>query len=434
MLFKIAWRNLWRNRRRTMLTLAAIGLGLTLLIAMVSFVYGMQEMMIEQVARSSNGHVQLHHPEYLEKRTARLVMRDASRLTKAIEAVPGVRGFSARLLFSGAIRSSRASAVHVVRVVAVDPDQERRFSSLAEKVIRGEFVAPPPETQDPDAPARVRGRHGVLIGKKLAAHLKADLGSKLRLDTAGFQGTTVAGAFYVTGILETGSDLFDKHTVMVALSDMQAVTGAGDVAHEISLMVDPEVDPAALVIRVQEAIAALPDQGSLGPIAVQTWWEVLPDIKQMIDMTGAWNGVLYMLMMVILSAGILTTLFMAVFERRREFGIQLALGTRGVTLFWAVMLEALFIALLSAALGLAFGGAIVAYLVRHGLDLSWLMGGFDFAGMFIENVYRGSAAPRVFVEPTLVVMTATMLFALWPAAKVARMRALDGIRQGGVTG
>jgi putative ABC transport system permease protein len=434
MLIKIAWRNLWRNRRRTVLTLAAIGLGLTFLIAMVSFVYGMQEMMIEQVAKSSNGHVQLHHPEYLEKRTARLVMRGASRLNRVIEGIPEVSGFSSRLLFSGAIRSSRASAVHVVRVVAVDPERERRFSSLADKVIKGGFVTPPPEAQDPDAPARVRGRHGVLIGKKLAAHLKVDLGSKLRLDTAGFQGATVAAAFYVTGILETGSDLFDKHTVLVALADMQAVTGAGDVAHEISLMVAHEVDPAALAARVQEAITALPDAGAVGPVVVQTWWEVLPDIKQLIDMTGAWNGVLYLLMMVILSAGILTTLFMAVFERQREFGIQLALGTRGRTLFGAVMLEALFIALLSAALGLAFGGLIVTYLVQHGLDLSWLMGGFDFAGMFIENVYRGSATPRVFLEPTLVVVTATVLFALWPAVKVARMRALDGIRQGGVRG
>lgn len=428
MWWTMSWRNLWRNRRRTMLTIAAISLGQLVLIMMVSFMSGFNELMLEQVARSGMGHVQLHHPEYLEKKTAGLVMPDAARVTAACDAVDGVEGVSPRLIFSGAIRSSTSSTVQVVKVMAVDPEREARFSAIADKVIEGGFVTPPEGANDPDAPLRVRNRRGVLLGAKLAKHLKVELGSKVRLDTAGFQGATVASAFWVTGILKTGSDSFDKHMVMVPMDAMQEATGAGDVTHEISVMVtDPE--------RIEEVAAAIRNALDLsdepgGAIVVQPWWEVSPDIKQMLDLSESWNAFLYMLMMVILSAGILSTMFMVVYERRREFGVQLALGTGPGALFRGVMLEALWIALVAAALGLVMGGVAVYFLKTYGLDLSFIVGGFDFQGMFIENVYRGSADPKVFIDPTLVVVIGTLLFALWPAIRVARMKAIDGIRQG----
>lgn len=434
LLLKMAWRNLWRNRRRSLLTVSAIGLGLAILITMVSWMEGMFEMMIEQVARSSMGHVQIHHPEYIEKKSAKLTMPSASRLTTLLEAVEGIEGVSPRLLFTGSIRSSRSSSIHVVKVVAVDPVRERRMSGLPDKVIEGGFVVPPPETLEPDAPARVKNRKGILIGAKLARHLKAELGSKVRLDTAGFQGNTSAAAFYVTGILKAGSDALDKSMVMVSLADMQAVTGAGDRIHEATLVVDDVTAVEDVVRRIEVAVTGANGDGSLGDLAVQPWWEISPEIKQMLDISDAWNGIMYLLMMSILSAGILTTMFMVVFERTREFGVRLAVGTRPRNLFLGVMLEAILMALLASVVGLVAGGISVAYFVHVGIDLSSLAGGWEFAGIFFENVYRGSAAPKVFIEPTIVVFVGTILFALWPSMRVARMKALDAIRQGGVTG
>jgi ABC-type lipoprotein release transport system permease subunit len=434
MWWSMSWRNLWRNRRRTLLTIAAISLGQLVLIIMVSFMSGMFDMMLEQVAKSGMGHVQLHHPEYLEKKATGLSMPDAGKIIAAVEAVDGVEGVSPRLLFSGAIRSSTSSAVQVVKVMAVDPEREARFSALAQKVVEGGFVTAPEGAGDPDGPVRLRNRKGILIGAKLAQHLKVELGSKIRLDTAGFHGATVATAFWVTGILRTGSDSFDKNMVLVPLAAMQEATGAGDVIHELSVMVSDSgrIEDVAASIR---GVLELPADGTVAaggpPIVVQPWWEVSPDIKQMLDLSGTYNGFLYMLMMVILSAGILTTMFMVVYERRREFGVQLALGTGRLQLFWGVMLEALWIAMVAAGVGLILGAIAVYFLVTYGLDLSFIVGGFDFQGMFIENVYRGSAALEVFVGPTLVVIIGTVFFALWPALKVARMKALDAIHQGG---
>jgi len=403
------------------------------LIVMVSFTEGMKEIMVEQIAKSSMGHVQIHHPDYLEKRTTTLVMRDASRLTKVVSEVEGVKAVSSRLLFSGSIRSNTASTVRVVKVSAVDPELERNFSALPAKVAEGGFVTRPPEALKPNAPLRDQLRKGILVGRKLADQLKVQLGSKVSVSTAGFDGAPAAAGFFVTGILETGTDAFDKHLVMVSLKDMQKTTGAGDAVHEISIMTEPGYDLDDLASRMEAAIAEQNEDGAMGPTQVLPWYKVMPDIKQMLDMFDAWNGVLYLLMLVILSAGILTTMFMVVFERKREFGVRLALGTRPATLFGGVMLEALLIASLAGVVGLITGAVAVAWLVFYGLDLSFIMGGFDFAGLFIENIYYGSAKPKVFIEPTVVVFVGTVLFALWPALKVARMKALDAIRQGGTT-
>ena len=414
-----------------MLTISAISLGLAVLITMVSFMDGMMEMMMDQIARSSIGHIQLHQPEYLEKKSTNLFMEDGEKITTIVAEVAGVSAISAKMLFSGSIRSSMSSTVRVVKVIAVDPEREREFSALADKVVAGGFVVPPPESLEDGAPLRVRGRKGILIGRKLAEQLKVELGSKVRVDCAGFQGATTAAAFYVTGILGTGTDAFDKGVAIVALRDMQEVTGSGDVIHELTVMADEtqNLDVLAGAIRSKLTEAGFAESS----LVVQPWYDVMPEIKQMLDMSGAWSGVLYMMMMIVLSAGILTTMYMVVFERRREFGVQLALGTRPGRLFVGVMLEALYIAGVASVIGVAVGALSVAYISTRGIDLSGYMEGFEFAGAFIDNVYRGAVSAKVFVEPTVVVFAGTVVCALWPSLKVARMKAIDAIKQGGTT-
>ncbi len=430
MRLKLAWRNLWRHRRRTLLTVGAIGLGLAVMVTTVSFVAGLQEMMTEQVARSSVGHLQLHHPEYRARRSSELVMRDASRLLAAIDATPGVQAASARLVFTGAVRSSTSSAVPIVQILAVDPAREARFSILADHVAQGGFLVPPAESLAPDAPQRVRDRKGITIGVKLARALKVELGSKLRVETAGFDGATTAGAFYVSGLLQTGSDMIDRQLALVSLADMQALSGAGDAVHEISVLVDGQAAIPGMVDALRGVAERVRAAG--GPrVEVLPWWEVAPEVQRMIDLLGLWTTIVYLLMLVILSAGILTTMFMVVLERRHEFGVQLALGERPLPLFLGVMLEALLLAVLAVLAGLAVGAVAVAWLVTCGIDLRWLIGGYSVAGLLVSAIYYGSWAARVFWEPALVVFVGTVFMALWPALRVARMKALDAIRQGG---
>lgn len=434
MLLRMAWRNLWRNGRRTLLTVAAISLGLGLLILMVSFVVGMREMMVEQVARSSIGHLQVVQAEYLSKKRVGLVVPQATRITLALERDPEVLAASPRLHFTGAIQSSHSPTMQVVDLMAVDPQREKHLSALADKVTVGGFVVPPPEATRADAPERYRMRKGILLGRKLAALLKVDLGSKVRVDTTGFRGATVSGAFYVTGIVDTGAESFDRTLALVNLADMRELSMAGDVAHEIAVTLrnasDIEGSTARIARGLEVTLNKVSQEEKVPAPLVAPWWDVNPEIRQMLDMSKSWSGILYLFMLVILSAGVLTTLYMMIYERRREFGIQLAVGERPARLFLSILLESFFLGVISVAIGLVLGALGAGYFHYVGLDLRYLLGGFDIGGLFMENIYRGSIAPEVFVEPSVVVFVGTVLFALWPAAKVARMKALDGIQQG----
>ncbi len=432
---KMAWRNLWRHSRRTLLTVTAVGLGLAILITLISFTIGMFEMMVDQIASSSFGHIQVHHPAYLEHRSAGLVMNDGDNLVATIRRVPGVKAVSPRLLFSGAATSSRSSAIQPVSVTAVDPTLERELSTVAGKIVSGEFLGTPEGADDPDAPARIRARRGITIGSGLAELLKVDVGSRIRLDTAAIGGGTTSSALYVTGLLHTGTDSIDKNQVWIRLQDMQEISGARDVLNEIAVVADNSeiVESVANTIRQALPERTGADAAPGSAVSVMTWWEVSPELKQTLDISSSWTSVLNLLMLIILSAGILTTMYMVIFERSREFGVRLALGATPGELFSGLMVEALMISGLACTLGLIAGAVLVSLLVNVGVDLSWLVGGIDFAGLYIENVYRGSTAPRVFIEPTVTVFIGTILIALWPSLKVARMKAVDAIKQGGST-
>ena len=431
MWWKLAWRNLGRHLRRTVLTVSAIGTGLTILIMLVSYTLGFSEMMLKQISRSGTGNIQVQNPGYLKKKAVGMVIPNAGRVVSIIRSVPGVKSVSARFILSGALRSGMSNSVHVVSVVAADPKTEREYNALRDKVVRGGFMTRPGGAGDPNQPERIRSRRGVMIGAKLAKMLRVGIGSRVRLDTAGFRGASVAISLYVTGIIRTGSNVFDRDMVWIPLRAIQKATQAGDVVHKIIVIINDNARVKPMVKKISAALTAGPDRTSLRDIIVVPWWRVNPEIKQMLGMMDSWNAIMYMLMLVILSGGILTSLYMSVSERKREFGVMLALGTRPWRLFELVMLESLWIALISLVAGLILGGLGVTYMKLHGIDLSFMMGGFDFQGMFIENVYRGSARTKVFWEPAIVVFTGTLFFAIWPALKVLRMRALAGIRQGG---
>ncbi|MDY0060095.1 MAG: ABC transporter permease [Myxococcota bacterium] len=418
-LLRTSWRNLWRNRRRTLLAASAIGLGLVALVAMVSFLLGLHETIVRQIAHSSLGHLQLGPAD--PAGPGRLIPLPASRLLAQVTRTPGVEAASGRLVFSGSIRSSRVPAVQVVQIWGVDPAREAPFSVLARRVVAGGFVVPPPGSRRPGVPERLRQQEGILLGRKLARLLQVELGSRVRLDLGrGRDGETTAGAFVVTGLVETGAASFDRQLVLVELAGLQRLSGVGDRVHEVTLLA---AEPAGLPTLVEALRALLPAE-----VRVRPWWEIRPEIKQMLEITRSWTVFLYVLMLALLSAGILTTLAMVVRERRREFGVQLALGTSRGRLFAGILLESILLALLATGGGLLLSVGVVAFLAGHGIDLSWLIGGFDFAGLFLENVYRGSASPRVFGEPALAVLVGTVLLAVWPAWQAARLRIVDALR------
>jgi len=446
---KIAWRSLWRNTRRTALTAIVISVGLSFLMFIVSYLEGMQGKMVGQIARSGMGHVQVHHPQFVKLRQALLVVPDAASLVTEIEAMDGVMSVAPRMILTAAIRSSRSSAVEVVQLTGVDPERETIVNQIAENVVDGGFVTQPPEATAAGAPARHKLRKGITLGNKLADLLQVELGSKIRVDMAGFEEATTSAAFYVTGLVATGNENLDRSLAMVRLSDLQEATGAADAAHEFAVTLeDPALTPP-LKERIEQMVQArkvplVPeaddwaDEGeakddgpALASLEALTWGEVNPELNNMMGMFDAVSGTSYFLVLILMSAGILTTMYMLIYERRREFGIMLAIGTSPMRLFVNIMTEAAMLSFLGVAVGTALGSVFVYLMTTYGIDLQWFTNErMDFAGMVIDTVLIGAASVRVFTEPAMVVFCGVLLFSLVPALRVARMRAMDGIGEG----
>lgn len=169
----------------------------------------------------------------------------------------------------------------------------------------------------------------------------------------------------------------------------------------------------------------------MAPLHAATWGEINPELEGMMGMFDAVSGTSYFLVLILMSAGILTTMYMLVYERRREFGILLAVGTSPWRLFVNIVTEASMLSLLGVLAGSALGSVLVYLMCTYGIDLRWFTNErMDFAGMVLDTVLIGSASPRVFTEPALVVFCGVLFFSLIPALRVARMKAMDGITQG----
>ncbi len=451
MIWRLAWRNLWRNPRRTMLTLSIIALGLSLLMFLVSYMDGMGDKLQDQLARSSVGHLQIHHPQYRAQRQVDMLVPDGESAVAAIEELPGVWAVRPRLSVAATIRSSMSSTVRSVPLLGVDREREIGASVTPEQIVSGEFVVAPPEALAPDAPARHRRRRGITLGDKLAEMLKVELGSKVRLDMACMSASNCSAAWYVTGIVDTGSDTVDQTIAIVGLSGLQEVLGTGDGLHEISALLSDGKETAAVVesirhtlagVRVPlrqvelswvEQMAGAADQAreAEAALAVEPWWEVNPDVHTMLTMMDKASGFTYFLMLILMSTGILTTMFTVVFERKRELGVQAALGTSPWRIFYGSIAEASWLALLGVCLGTALGTVWVWLMTAYGIDLSGMSGTMTAGGVDVGTVLKGKMTLRVFTEPALVVFFSTLFFALGPALKMARMKPVEAMADKG---
>ena len=454
MIWRLAWRNLWRNPRRTMITLSIIALGLSLLMFLISYLEGMSEKLGDQLARSSVGHLQIHHPQYRSQRQVGMLIPDAAAVVEAVARLPEVSAVRPRLTVVATIRSSMSSTVRSVPLLGVDRTREIGASLTAEQVVAGEFVVAPPEALAANAPRRHQGRRGITLGDKLAELLNVELGSKVRLDMACLSAANCSAAWYVTGIVDSGSDTADQTVAIVDLKGLQEVLGTGDGVHEISALLYDGGNVAAVVATLTNELAsgqvplrqmelswvqqmagnAGEEAATEGPLAVEPWWVINPDIHAMLKMMDMASGFMYTLMLILMSSGILTTMFTVVYERKRELGVQAALGTSPWRIFYGSIAEAGWLALLGVALGSALGTVWVWLLTEYGIDLSALSGeggGLSAGGVSMGNRLVGKMSVRVFTEPALVVFFATLAFALLPSLKMARMKPTEAMADKG---
>ncbi|MDH4247697.1 MAG: ABC transporter permease [Deltaproteobacteria bacterium] len=405
-LLRLAWRNLWRNRRRTLITMTTIALGFAMAVFFIGLGDGGHNQMIRSAINMGEGHLTVQPRGYLESPANAKVLPDSvSLLTKLQHA--GIPGTLSPRLALQVLASTAANSVGAV-LEGLHVEQDPHVKDFRNRLVQGAWLAPG-DTQ------------GLAIGQRMAEKLKVRIGSKIIMMAGGDQGEVESRLGRVRAIYRTGLTELDAFMIISSQEFAQALLPA-TVRREglqpitrlaIYLEQEDDLEP----VKARLAALSLPDGAQL-----LDWREMMPQVVNFVIADDMGNYIWLVFILVMVTFGILNTILMSALERTREFGLLRALGLGRRHLLSLVLLETLLLALVSLALGWAVGGSLHAWFAIQGLDLSSMYPeGLESGGMFMEPVlYSELSWTRVWALSGIVFFT-TLISGIYPAIKAARV-------------
>ena len=405
LVLRLAWRNLWRQPRRTWLTTGAMVFSNVLLIFMISLQFGMYRMMIDNSLQAFTGHMQVQAEGYKDDQKIRQTVPDISTLAVRLREELGSTAIAARA--QNFVLASSDDRTYGIAVFGVEPEFEPNVSSIPGLVKEGRFLT--------DSAAEE-----IIIGSVLARNLRVAVGDELTLLGSGKDGSFAAGVVTVAGIFDSGVADIDRSIAELPLGYFQDVFYMDGSGHQVVVNAPRLSDAAALQGKVESMIPA--GEG----LVVQDWDALQPGLKQAIqaDMSSAFF--MYGILVILVAFSVLNTQLMSVLERTREFGIVMSLGLKPGRLGRLVLLETTMMGLIGVALGALLGGL-----------LSWWLSvyGFAYPGMdevaakfnMPSRMYPSVTMTSLFAGP-IVVMLFSLLATLYPALRLHRLHPVEAMR------
>jgi putative ABC transport system permease protein len=402
MLFQIAWRNVLRNKKRSLIIVAAITCGLWAALVASAVTFGFSYETVRSALETRLSHVQLHKAGYRESGNLRDTIPEGMSILRRIKSLPSVRAASGRVVAEG--MASTAETAAGILVNGIDQDQERTTTTIAERLIAGTY-------------ALGERRNAVVIGEELAGKLGAHLGSKVIVTVQDIHGNIVGGSFRIAGIYRTDSTPFDGSTVFVDRRELARLLDMGDQIHEIALVVNDLQKVELVASEIRSLLPAL---------STETWMDLAPEMQYINQYTEVYLNIFLYVIVFALLFGIMNTMLMSVLDRMREIGVLTAVGMRGWRVFAMIMLESILLSILGGITGILVGWGTVEQLKRTGIDLAAFGEGLRQWG-YSEISYP--ILPFSMYEQVIVsIMFAAVLGAIYPAWKAIRLDPAKAIR------
>ena len=403
----IAWRNLWRNRRRTWLMVGGIAFCGLLVIIVSSMQLGVFEMMIDNSTRFFTGHVQVQHPDYLDEPRMNRTVANARERMAALALRPEFTAIAPRaqafalLAASGDISADSDTDPPATGGLVIGVDPIREFGAIRHATDSGRYLEEPGEAY---------------VGSMLADNLHVGIGDEVAILGNAGDGGVAAMVVTVAGTFSSGQADIDRSQMLVHLADFQDAFGLDDEVHSIALtLADPKSALAAAATLGDAETAGVP------------WQELMPDVHQMIDLKLQSTYMIYVLLLVLLTFSIVNAFIMTTFERTPEFGMLKAIGMRPGGIVGMMTVEALWMAVLGIAVTLAIGVPLITILGVTGITLGETYSEMTAQFRIPERLFP-SFGYRVFLEFSITVLVATQVAALIPTLRLRRLNVVDALR------
>lgn len=403
MIASIAWKNIWRNRVRSGVIIAAITIGMFAGVFTTTFYKGWINQRLDAGVETEVSHIQIHHPEFSENFELKRSIPEAARMTDEIEHLDFVSGVSPRMIAQAMIASSETGTG--VKVLGIDPEKEKAVTNLYSKIPEGQYFE------------GVK-RNPVLIGKKMAEKLKVRLHSKLVLTLQDSQGHLISEAFRVCGIYSIGNGMFEETNVFVLKSDLARFVQLDEsVSHE---MVVHLKDHGELDSNTKTLAEKHPG------LLVQNWKQMAPELGLLTEYGNIYIYFFIAIILLSLGFGIVNTMLMAVMERVKEIGMLMAIGMSKFRIFWMLMLETVLLTLTGGFFGILLGLAVTLATMRSGINLSFYAEGLEDMG-YSSLVFPVIEFGMVLVIVILVLITG-LIASVYPARKALKYKPAEAIR------
>ena len=410
MLFSIAWKNVWRNKLRSLIVILSIVVGLLGGLFYLAFSNGMVQDQIGSAIRTEISNIKINNPKYLVNNEVKYSISSPDEKLEKIRSLKIVKAASAKI--KSMVMISSAATGTGVTLNGIKIADEKKLSDLYTKIIDGTYF-------------QTKVRHPILIGEKLANKLKVKVKSKIVITTQDMSDNITYGSFRVVGIYKTHNTMFDLANAFVLAEDMAELIQFDTTnTSEISVLLYQNDFTKQAKEELSSIFAKVIDQEK---ITIRSWSEINPILKMLNEMTIQFTLIFVLIILVALSFGIVNTMLMAIMERVREIGMLMAIGMSKLNVFLMIMLETVFLSMTGGFIGLTLSWIVITITNSTGIDLTSVAEGLNAIG------YSSFIRPELgiffyFLIGTMVILTA-IIASILPARKALKLKPSEAIRQ-----
>lgn len=402
MIIKMAFRNIFRQKRRTILTALSMFGGFVMAAIFIGWADGSYNNIIDNFTRYNFGHIQIHQKDYLHRPSLYKTVNNYAEIEKELGRIEGIDSWAPRIYSAGLVSVGEKS--HGARIIGIDPSREKATTAFDQKLVQGRNFSPQPNLE-------------TIIGKGLAKVLQAELDDHIVIVSQAADGSIANDRYKIVGIVDTGDEMSDRISFYLHLKDAQELLVLGNRVHEVAVTVH-KLD---LVSPVAKALNNAVDNKYL---SAAPWQEFARSfyLAMKADMEGMWISLF--IIVLIVAVGVLNTVLMSVLERTREYGVLKAVGTKPGQIIKLVLAEVNILAFFSILVGIGVGFLINSLLSSHGISLSE---GFSYGGMEFKTL-KSEINARSFYIPAVTVFFSATFVGLFPALKAAHTDPAQSMR------